>query len=431
MSNALAPPAQAAPPGTLAEFQNILANRAIKPAFQPIVRLDNHEVVAYEALARGPYGSPFEQPHRLFEAARKVRRLAELDWVCRAMAFSTAIGVGLHPNMTLFVNTEPASLSAPCPVDLRPLLREAESRLRIMSELTERRLTADPAALLSAVSRARDNGWGVALDDVGVEPASLALMPLVHPDVIKLDMRLVQERPTAQSARVIAAVRARAARTGASILAEGIETEAHRETAVALGAQLGQGWFFGKPGPLPRKSTIPQVPVKLVDVPDMDPKQTPFEIVSGTVATARASAADVRARSRGLIEKASDPDEYVVVLSSSEDRAGFDQHLAGHYRRIAEHSAFTAVLGVGIPVEAAPGVRGASLEPNDPLASEWNVIVIGPKFTGALVARRVGSTDDYDVAATVDHDTVVAAARTLLARVAPEVQRGAGPAWVG
>ena len=431
MTNAVATPSRPMVAGTLAEFQDLLASRAIKPVFQPIVRLDSGEVVAYEALARGPYGSPFERPDKLFEAARRLRRLNELDWVCRAMAFQTALGVGLNPSLTLFVNTEPVALSSPCPPDLRPLLRQAESRLRIMSELTERRLTADPAALLAAVSRARDNGWGVALDDVGVEPASLALMPFVHPDVIKLDMKIVQERPTAQSVRTVAAVRTKAAKTGASILAEGIETEQHRETAVALGANLGQGWFFGKPAALPRKSTVPQIPVKLIPAPDMDAGPTPFEVISAAVTPTRTTLADVRTRSRGLIDRAS-ADEHLVVLACAQSLDGFQQHLASQCLRLAQQSAFTAVLGQGVPVEPAPNVRGATLESSDPLSREWNVVVIGPQFTGALVSRPVaGMPDTYDVVATIDYDLVVAAARTLLARVAPEVQRGAGPAWQG
>nr|MDQ3342471.1 EAL domain-containing protein [Actinomycetota bacterium] len=41
-------------------------------------------------------------------------------------------------------------------------------------------------------ARLREAGWGIALDDVGAEPASLALLPFVQPDVVKLDLRLVQ-----------------------------------------------------------------------------------------------------------------------------------------------------------------------------------------------------------------------------------------------
>ena len=53
-----------------------------------------------------------------------------------------------------------------------------------MLELTERALFAHPAELMRTVRAARDLGWGIALDDVGADPASLAMLPFVAPDVI-------------------------------------------------------------------------------------------------------------------------------------------------------------------------------------------------------------------------------------------------------
>ena len=62
-------------------------------------------------------------------------------------------------------------------------------------------------------------------------------MPFVQPDVIKLDLRLVQENPSPAIAAIVHAVNAEAERSGAVLLAEGIETEEQREIARALGAR--------------------------------------------------------------------------------------------------------------------------------------------------------------------------------------------------
>ena len=75
-------------------------------------------------------------------------------------------------------------------------------------------------------------------------------MPLLRPDVIKLDLRLVQAQPTPEIAAIAGAVGAQAERTGATVLGEGIETEEQAQYARALGATLGQGYLFGRPGPL-------------------------------------------------------------------------------------------------------------------------------------------------------------------------------------
>jgi len=98
-------------------------------------------------------------------------------------------------------------------------------------ELTERALAARPAELLQAVARTRERGWGIALDDVGAVPESLALLPMLRPDVIKLDLRLVQQRASADIAAVMNAVNAEAGRSGTVVLAEGLETEAHVQPA--------------------------------------------------------------------------------------------------------------------------------------------------------------------------------------------------------
>src|SRR3712207_2307682 len=118
-------------------------------------------------------------------------------------------------------------------------------------EITERAIAARPAELLRTVERVRELGWAIAVDDVGAESMSLAFLPLLCPDVVKLDLRLVQERPGPAVAEIMNAVNAYAERSGAVVLAEGVEHEGHLEAARGLGATLGQGWLFGRPAPGP------------------------------------------------------------------------------------------------------------------------------------------------------------------------------------
>ena len=120
-----------------------------------------------------------------------------------------------------------------------------------MIEVTERALASHPANLLPKIEELRRHGIGIALDDVGADPRSLALMPFLRPDVIKLDLSLIQGGRSGAVAATHNAVSAYAERTGALVVAEGIETERHAERARAMGATVGQGWLFGRPGPLP------------------------------------------------------------------------------------------------------------------------------------------------------------------------------------
>lgn len=178
-------------PVTIAQ---VLLDREVRSVFQPIVDLGSGQVVGLEALARGPVG-PLESPTALFGAARQAGMLAELDSACRQAAFRGTGDRGLVAPFMLFVNVEPEVLDGAPLADLMALADAAPGHLRVMLEITERALAARPAELLRTVDRMRELGWRVALDDVGAEPASLAFMALLEPDVVKLDLALTRGRP--------------------------------------------------------------------------------------------------------------------------------------------------------------------------------------------------------------------------------------------
>jgi EAL domain-containing protein (putative c-di-GMP-specific phosphodiesterase class I) len=415
-------------PRAYVEVDAVIDDRAIWTAFQPIVRLDSREVVGYEALSRGPAGTRWQDPLEMFAAARAIGRAGELDWICRTRAYRHALAAGLHPDLALFVNVEPATLREPCPPDLAHLPVEAHGRLRIVTELTERGVAVDPAALLAAASGYRSAAHGVALDDVGADPASLAMMPFVHPDFVKLDMGLLHRPDSPGAPRVVNAVIAHAERTGAAIIAEGVEREAHIGRALAMGATLGQGWLFGHPAPLRRNLSAPRTPLARLGPQSTDGPvpgaATPYQIVTAHRPTSRTSKRMLLATTRYLESKADDGGEPPVLLAAVQDARQFTPATARRYAALATTAPFVGVFGADLEKIPAPGVRGAAPLPGDPLLKEWAVIVVGPYFSAALVARDLGDSgaDQYrrfDYALTYDRPLVLEAARALLRRLEP------------
>ena len=409
----------------------LLLSGGIRSVYQPIVELSSGDVVAYEALARGPAG-PMQSPDVLFAAARAEGLLSELDEACRAAAVQGAIDRTLLAPLTIFVNVEPEILDEAPLTELLSIAKRTPGELRIMLEITERALAARPAELLRTIGRVRALGWGIALDDVGAEPASLAFMSLLRPDVVKLDMSLIQDQPTRQIAEVMNAVNSYAELGGALILAEGIETEAHLDTAAALGATLAQGWYFGRPTAEP----VPQLGSMGLLLPPARPTGTkhagepeseavsPFDCLpAGTVPR--------RARKRLLIElskhlerEAMRLGESCVVASCFQYHHHFTPATALRYRDLVERTGFVAALGAGLTVEPVPGLRGASLADDDPIIGEWDVVVLSPHFSAALLARDLGDTGPemerrYEYTLTYQRATVIAAAHQLLLRVTP------------
>jgi EAL domain-containing protein (putative c-di-GMP-specific phosphodiesterase class I) len=414
-------------------FDHLLQRSSLRPAYQPIVDLDSQEMVAAEALARWP-GIGIA-PDEAFQLATSQGRLRELDEACRFAAVDDAVAHGLPSGFSLFVNLEPSVLG---PETASRLLAHALGQIELVIEITERALLHRPAELLRAIEELRSAGCAIALDDVGAEPESLALLPFVAPDVVKLDISLVQSRPNSEQAAVLSSVAAYAENSGATILAEGIETEAHLDQALALGATLGQGWFFARPGPL---GDVAQPPTALL-------RRSPLAATPGTPCQG-IYGSDFRVGRKGLLlsishhleSKGLTLDIPPVVVGAFQDAERFTPATSIRYAALADRCSLVAALGVGLASEPVPGVRGVALPDDDPLRGEWVVAVVGAHYTGALIARDLGDDGPdrdrrFAFVLTHDRETVMVAARSLLARVEPQalrssLSRGRVPATLG
>jgi EAL domain-containing protein (putative c-di-GMP-specific phosphodiesterase class I) len=403
---------------------SVISDRTVRSVFQPIVDLESEAVVAFEALARGPEG-PLATPDVLFSTARRAGLLRELDELCRASAFLGASAVGLVAPLTLFVNVEPEVLSSAPIEELLALAESVPGELRVVMEFTERALTSRPAELLRTADRVRELGWGVALDDVGADPASLAFMALLRPDVVKLDLSLVQQQATPAIAEIMSAVNAYAERTGALVLAEGIETPRHLMLARALGASLGQGWLFGRPTAEPALQPVAR-PLRLLEPQpplSADRLASPFACLSERTPLRRSPKPLLVEVSKQLEQEAMRLGEACVVASSFQYEWHFTTATAKRYQRLAQSAGFVCAMGQGLTGELAPGVRSASLDPQDPMLGEWDVIVLSPHFSAALLANDLGDDGPehermFEYALTYERETVVAAAHRMLARIA-------------
>jgi EAL domain-containing protein (putative c-di-GMP-specific phosphodiesterase class I) len=405
------PDVLAAAAGTL---DDVLGREELRTVFQPIVDLETGSLFGFEALTRGPAGTELEQPDRLFAAARAENRLAELDAACQKMAVASAETQAIKSPLTLFVNVEPDASGFGS-------LPQIGRDVRGIIELTERTLTTRLVELLPAVQAAREKGWGIALDDVGADTRSLALMPLLRPDVIKLDLRLVQAQPTPEIAAIAGAVGAQAERTGATVLAEGIEDEEQAQYARALGATLGQGFFFGHPSEEPKRSRATDIPLPIYSATLPYTWRTPFELASAHRRVRRGTIPLLAAISRELERQAARSSRTSLLLSSFPDADRWKSHL-GVYEELATELAFAAVLAVGVPPEPIPGLRGINIYEDDPVSGTWNVIVISAHFAAMVAAKErpkeVGEEQELDFIFTYDRELIVECAQALILRIA-------------
>ncbi|MBJ7387673.1 MAG: EAL domain-containing protein, partial [Mycolicibacterium sp.] len=413
------------------DLDRAVAGTGLRAVFQPIVSLPEGRVVGYEALARWPHlnGVPRED---VFTYAVRTGRAALLERHCIEAAIGGARAAGLAPGSTLFINCE-----ATAPFLSRSdsdVLAQGAQRFRLVFEVTERSLLAHPPDLLRKVVALREEGFAIALDDVGADMNALALLDVLAPDVIKLDMSLVQSRPHYDQARTWAAVLAHHERAGARVLAEGIETVEHLDRALALGATLGQGYRFGHPAPLGRNATAeaPSPPIR-TQRPCVN-FGSPFDAVavqqstlsdSVPVAIHRHDKATVLALSRYLEQQALEASDPPMVLTALQEAKFFAGETRARYERLAMRSPLVAVFGRNVPDHLGFGIHGVRFDRSDSLRHQWIVLALGANIATALVSREVpthnGSGRDgdrvFDMTSINDRTLVTGVARQLLSRM--------------
>jgi EAL domain-containing protein (putative c-di-GMP-specific phosphodiesterase class I) len=230
----------------LAELQRVLRERDVRPVFQPVVDLNDGHTVALEAYARGPAGSVFRLPRVMFSVGQQAGFGVDLDRLCHRLAIE-AITAENAPAL-LFLNTTVEYLvdSEWCSEGtLAALARAGLAPDRIVLEVTESQLTADPSSYRDALQPIRSLGYKLSLDDVGSSARSAELVDRLRPEFLKFDLTLVRGLAGDQLRRELVRSLVRlAARAGARLVAERVETEAERVALLECGASWGQGYFF-------------------------------------------------------------------------------------------------------------------------------------------------------------------------------------------
>ena len=231
----------------------VIARGWLRPVYQPIIELKTGALLGVEGLIRPVSPAPFDNPGSLFSAAAASGHLVALDMTCLETIVAGAMN--LVPGAFLSVNLSPATVEAPefsTAALLSILARHGFPPERLLLELTEQQPVTDLERIRLKLNTCRGAGIRLAADDVGAGYAGLRLLAELTFDMIKVDLTLVQRSASsASSSAVIESVVALAGRTGAMLVAEGIEHPEQLQQLEQLGITVGQGFLLGRPGSLP------------------------------------------------------------------------------------------------------------------------------------------------------------------------------------
>jgi len=235
-------------------LDEILASEALRPQFQPILRLGPAPAIfGYESLARFRVDSPFRNPELLFRYAARKHRVVELELACITHALRD--GAALVKNGLLFLNVHPDVFAADSlfPQNLVSQCTHAGVAMdRIVLEITEQGSLAKTATVFRNFSDLRSSGVRFAFDDVGVAYSHLPMMDAVRPSFLKVSQDFgtgFEKDPT--RLKIVRNVLSLAEDFQCELILEGIEDESSAIKAAELGIPLGQGYFFARPADAP------------------------------------------------------------------------------------------------------------------------------------------------------------------------------------
>ncbi len=237
------------------DIEAIIARKRLITHFQPLVSARRGMVIGFEALSRGlgDTDNATISPDTLFALAAMRGMNLQLDRACRETAFATfaAMHAG-HREALLFLNVD-ASVLTEAVVGSGHIASLAQRHgvppANVVLEIIESHVQ-DTAALMRFIHRYREQGFLIALDDVGAGHSNLERIASIKPEVIKIDRYLISNiHNEFHKQEVVKALAALARRIGAMTVAEGVEC---REEAVCLmdaGADVLQGFHFARPAP--------------------------------------------------------------------------------------------------------------------------------------------------------------------------------------
>lgn len=237
-------------------FLQVLAKRSLFFKYQPIFALASGQVVGYECLARATNQERTFSGQQLVDAALATDLGCEFDELARTTcleSISNLLTPALPGNTepTFFINILPnAIIHAPQSLrqNFQRILELGLNPQQIVFELTEVQALSHNSDLLETLTWVRDQGFRLAIDDfcgfVSIDHYFTAL----HPDVIKLDRRLIHDcsnQPMKQL--LIKSLLHSAHEMAITVLAEGLEDREDIAFCREVGVDLGQGFGLALP----------------------------------------------------------------------------------------------------------------------------------------------------------------------------------------
>lgn len=234
-------------------MEEALAKNQFVVYFQPKYSVKDKRMTGAEALVRWIHPEwGFMSPGEfipLFEKNGFISRLDQFVWesVCSLLRDWRERG---YPPLAVSVNVSRADVYR---IDLADTLLNLTRKYGVDPaclhlEITESAYAENPTQIISTVEELRKYGFLIEMDDFGSGYSSLSMLSQMNLDILKLDMKFIQNetaKPAEQS--ILNDIINMAHRMQLSVVAEGVETQEQMERLQAVGCDCVQGYYLAKP----------------------------------------------------------------------------------------------------------------------------------------------------------------------------------------
>ena len=234
------------------ELFEIINEGRIYPVFQQIVSLRDGKLLGYEALSRIKGKTKIKDMEDFFKLGAIYGRTWDIEKLCRKKILQAYAEFPEDKKIgKLFLNVNPLVMQ-----DDKFKQNYTKKQLdkrninvnRIVIEVTERNTIENLEDFKETINHYKNEGYEIAIDDVGSCYSGLNVIANSNPRYIKIDMGLVcgiDQDPMRQA--LVKGLVEMSNNTTFELIAEGIETEEELEMLMRLGVGYGQGYYIEKP----------------------------------------------------------------------------------------------------------------------------------------------------------------------------------------
>jgi sensor c-di-GMP phosphodiesterase-like protein len=239
----------------VSQLRRAIRRDKLRLVYQPIVNLQNRQIVGAEALLRWTTDDGLVVAPDIFIPIAEERGLmGEITaLVVRHALRDFGETLRSRPGFWLCINVAATDLADPgfLPTLEQTLEWSAVSPQSLAIEVTESS-TANHTVASETIRRLRQNGHRVHIDDFGTGYSSLSYLHELSIDAIKIDRSFTQAIGTeAVTVSVLPQILAMAEALKLEVVVEGVETELQADYFCGSSQPMfGQGWLFGRPVPV-------------------------------------------------------------------------------------------------------------------------------------------------------------------------------------